>query len=114
MIRYPAAKPLKSETIHSTPKCRGNQLKEPDPTLTRAWVIDDPRHQVPAEVSPDPCESKPNHAQERSRGQTPKHAPCVSHHLLQKRITPELSRSEEHTSEIQSLMRISYAVFCLQ
>src|SRR3546814_3829364 len=27
------------------------------------------------------------------------------HHLL---------RSEEHTSELQSLMRISYAVFCLQ
>src|SRR3546814_4029407 len=25
-----------------------------------------------------------------------------------------LSRSEEHTSEIQSLMRISYAVFCLK
>src|SRR3546814_8690901 len=25
-----------------------------------------------------------------------------------------LVRSEEHTSEIQSLMRISYAVFCLQ
>src|SRR3546814_1936745 len=27
--------------------------------------------------------------------------------------TPE-SRSEEHTSELQSLMRISYAVFCLK
>src|SRR3546814_10485312 len=25
-----------------------------------------------------------------------------------------LLRSEEHTSELQSLMRISYAVFCLQ
>src|SRR3546814_3268413 len=25
-----------------------------------------------------------------------------------------LMRSEEHTSELQSLMRISYAVFCLQ
>src|SRR3546814_2902860 len=25
----------------------------------------------------------------------------------------ELGRSEEHTSELQSLMRISYAVFCL-
>src|SRR3546814_13249444 len=25
-----------------------------------------------------------------------------------------LSRSEEHTSELQSLMRISYAVFCLK
>src|SRR3546814_10477779 len=27
---------------------------------------------------------------------------------------PRDSRSEEHTSELQSLMRISYAVFCLQ
>src|SRR3546814_3525588 len=27
---------------------------------------------------------------------------------------PTLSRSAEHTSELQSLMRISYAVFCLQ
>src|SRR3546814_8962372 len=28
--------------------------------------------------------------------------------------TPIPSRSEEHTSELQSLMRISYAVFCLK
>src|SRR3546814_6383044 len=27
---------------------------------------------------------------------------------------PSRSRSEEHTSELQSLMRISYAVFCLK
>src|SRR3546814_8201016 len=27
---------------------------------------------------------------------------------------PEVIRSEEHTSELQSLMRISYAVFCLK
>src|SRR3546814_10654834 len=27
---------------------------------------------------------------------------------------PWTSRSEEHTSELQSLMRISYAVFCLK
>src|SRR3546814_2069936 len=27
---------------------------------------------------------------------------------------PTFSRSEEHTSELQSLMRISYAVFCLK
>src|SRR3546814_4235604 len=35
-----------------------------------------------------------------------------------KRINPvdqvNVERSEEHTSELQSLMRISYAVFCLQ
>src|SRR3546814_1047793 len=29
-------------------------------------------------------------------------------------ICPITSRSEEHTSELQSLMRISYAVFCLK
>src|SRR3546814_1939463 len=29
-------------------------------------------------------------------------------------LAQALSRSEEHTSELQSLMRISYAVFCLK
>src|SRR3546814_8125722 len=29
-------------------------------------------------------------------------------------LRPSLYRSEEHTSELQSLMRISYAVFCLK
>src|SRR3546814_3378178 len=30
------------------------------------------------------------------------------------RFQRDLQRSEEHTSELQSLMRISYAVFCLK
>src|SRR3546814_9632413 len=30
------------------------------------------------------------------------------------RAAPLIDRSEEHTSELQSLMRISYAVFCLK
>src|SRR3546814_4696380 len=29
-------------------------------------------------------------------------------------VRPWVQRSEEHTSELQSLMRISYAVFCLK
>src|SRR3546814_3515268 len=29
-------------------------------------------------------------------------------------FTQDVGRSEEHTSELQSLMRISYAVFCLK
>src|SRR3546814_6393314 len=34
---------------------------------------------------------------------------------IRKSVTPEyLVRSEEHTSELQSLMRNSYAVFCLK
>src|SRR3546814_14836490 len=36
----------------------------------------------------------------------PSPAPCSAHWRH--------SRSEEHTSELQSLMRISYAVFCLK
>src|SRR3546814_9143948 len=37
-------------------------------------------------------------------------------HLFRYRLGSHLSRfrSEEHTSELQSLMRISYAVFCLK
>src|SRR3546814_10365718 len=38
-------------------------------------------------------------------------AQCVRHQQFG--IQPGSSRSEEHTSELQSLMRISYAVFCL-
>src|SRR3546814_6082955 len=33
---------------------------------------------------------------------------------LNQRLRQASSRSEEHTSELQSLMRISYAVFCLK
>src|SRR3546814_6764255 len=41
------------------------------------------------------------------------------HHAIPRAKQPfflifDLSRSEEHTSELQSLMRISYAVFCLK
>src|SRR3546814_5179052 len=38
----------------------------------------------------------------RSRSEAPRRAACLA------------KRSEEHTSELQSLMRISYAVFCLK
>src|SRR3546814_5413973 len=34
--------------------------------------------------------------------------------ILKDSLSLWLDRSEEHTSELQSLMRISYAVFCLQ
>src|SRR3546814_7213642 len=38
---------------------------------------------------------------------------CVSLAVTRRRA-PAFCRSEEHTSELQSLMRISYAVFCLK
>src|SRR3546814_2907581 len=39
----------------------------------------------------------------------PEQSPTAEHKPLPARL-----RSEEHTSELQSLMRISYAVFCLK
>src|SRR3546814_10112104 len=38
-------------------------------------------------------------------------SPVLDHHRL---VDGAFGRSEEHTSELQSLMRISYAVFCLK
>src|SRR3546814_4611794 len=35
-------------------------------------------------------------------------------HMGPEPLSPDFTRSEEHTSELQSLMRISYAVFCLK
>src|SRR3546814_5263878 len=40
-------------------------------------------------------------------------APMLQHSVMEK-ILVDRRRSEEHTSELQSLMRISYAVFCLK
>src|SRR3546814_3739533 len=38
----------------------------------------------------------------------------VDRELQLRAVTQHAVRSEEHTSELQSLMRISYAVFCLK
>src|SRR3546814_2632569 len=40
--------------------------------------------------------------------------PATRVHVYEHDLFGELDRSEEHTSELQSLMRISYAVFCLK
>src|SRR3546814_1557558 len=45
-------------------------------------------------------------AQPEPQAQVPEHQPQTQQEIAE--------RSEEHTSELQSLMRISYAVFCLK
>src|SRR3546814_8128211 len=44
----------------------------------------------------------------------PVDAPVEDQHREAVHQRPGVRRSEEHTSELQSLMRISYAVFCLK
>src|SRR3546814_8423233 len=61
-----------------------------------------------------PSDAKDQHESNQQRRQVPRE------HGNPARLIPFLAksyrigRSEEHTSELQSLMRISYAVFCLK
>src|SRR3546814_1900274 len=56
----------------------------------------------------------------RASGDTPEPQRAVARAMLShgkvraRRWRVSILRSEEHTSELQSLMRISYAVFCLK
>src|SRR3546814_7885044 len=47
-------------------------------------------------------------------GQRPAHIHFFISADDHRKLTTQINRSEEHTSELQSLMRISYAVFCLK
>src|SRR3546814_3681578 len=51
-------------------------------------------------------------AYERANCRSRDHRCCLVDH--RDHVQRQTSRSEEHTSELQSLMRISYAVFCLK
>src|SRR3546814_10077447 len=67
-----------------------------------------------------PCRGLPRLLQETARTQTTTLIPCSmrasGHVYLPACLHVDMltCRSEEHTSELQSLMRISYAVFCLK
>src|SRR3546814_4269366 len=61
------------------------------------------------------CECDPGNPQCCSLGGR-RHGLCVRFHKVRSlgsQPDDGMARSEEHTSELQSLMRISYAVFCL-
>src|SRR3546814_2154395 len=64
-------------------------------------------HAHRARMLPSRLGREHHHRRGRSR-QGDIHAPVPARHRAR------LERSEEHTSELQSLMRISYAVFCLK
>src|SRR3546814_10209420 len=76
----------------------------PYTTLFRSPPAPSPRHRAP----PGPAPPRPH----GYKAAPPYNRPTVRA-AAHRRPVP-LARSEEHTSELQSLMRISYAVFCLK
>src|SRR3546814_5378784 len=58
--------------------------------------------------------SRPSWANARAASSSPMSSRSSSISSPYRLIPKPLPRSEEHTSELQSLMRISYAVFCLK
>src|SRR3546814_2175122 len=96
--------------IRRPPRSTRTDTLFPYPTLFRS-----PRtHSAPVRVLP-----KPRPARISQTRQPPGGGNClVRAQNRQSNIrvasSRSLSRSEEHTSELQSLIRISYAVFCLK
>src|SRR3546814_7108428 len=74
-------------------------LDQPQRRICRLWRS---RVQIPRCARDDKLFRGPGLLRQRQ---------VVQHRLQEAR---GLARSEEHTSELQSLMRISYAVFCLK
>src|SRR3546814_2025111 len=66
-----------------------------------------PRRRVLRPLPPRSCGCRGRSAERRPRPDRRRSSSCARGHR-------EAVRSEEHTSELQSLMRISYAVFCLK
>src|SRR3546814_4999305 len=75
------------------------RLREVETERVLKWSVDQRRKE------------QRRHVGEHERGQDLVHAEAGLQEGRHRRIG---HRSEEHTSELQSLMRISYAVFCLK
>src|SRR3546814_2075090 len=82
----PQVQPVAVGEMHAFALACHQMISSPNPSITNVKV----------------CGVAPTVA-----GRLPSRSPSLSN----SRIT---ARSEEHTSELQSLMRISYAVFCLK
>src|SRR3546814_2799193 len=109
MIRRPPRSNRPDPLFPYTTLLRSSRSTAPLPSCLRhapsrsAAATRCPRHPPATRRSSDPPPGTPSpSARPAHRSDTPPPSP------------PHPARSEEHTSELQSLMRISYAVFCLK
>src|SRR3546814_2165908 len=92
----------------------------PDPTCVRScqWQCRMPAKKLTLTKTAEPASSSTTNGDAPLAGPSPRmllSSNRYSRHVLRRiwLLFPSI-RSEEHTSELQSLMRISYAVFCLK
>src|SRR3546814_3460358 len=95
---------------HSFPTRRASDLSKQAKRLERGEAIDSGPN-VPRPEVTSTCQTYIDlHRHAAVRAALTGH-PKVALRLM---VAHAITRSEEHTSELQSLMRISYAVFCLK
>src|SRR3546814_7695561 len=98
--------------IRRPPRSTRTDTLFPYPTLFRSHE----QHPLEALEEPDPGEDE-DEAQHQRPEDAPEQHPeleLAGNREVAHDDRPHEHRSEEHTSELQSLMRISYAVFCLK
>src|SRR3546814_5831246 len=102
--RAHAAQPDKGKRVVNP---RSRSMPRPSGNRTDASSV---RLNEPSSGQPKPRSARPNKVSPSSPSSVASHvaAPIGLKNLAMG------TRSEEHTSELQSLMRISYAVFCLK
>src|SRR3546814_1212138 len=100
MIRRPPRSTRTDTLFPYTTLFRSQSLRFPISPLIVGTRGDESSRQIGAKQIQEACQP---------RGSAPVHAQYEKCRLMGTR-----PRSEEHTSELQSLMRLSYAVFCLK
>src|SRR3546814_6587932 len=92
--------------IRPPPRSTRTDTLFPYTTLFRSRTHPVPRRRARADQPHQRFDDEPSHSPARSF--------LRAGHGQGRPFTAQAYRSEEHTSELQSLMRISYAVFCLK
>src|SRR3546814_10212558 len=95
--------------IRRPPRSTRTDTLFPYTTLFRSLGRDHQRRLVQHRLDPPGRHHRDEQDQQQAEEQDVERQPPDEVHRV-----PDEDRSEEHTSELQSLMRISYAVFCLK
>src|SRR3546814_9288841 len=123
MIRRPPRSTRTDTLFPYTTLFRSNCRLRTDPAHRRHWRAHSATNRSRSKYRPCPCPCPCPCPRQRRRlpSLSARHDGCARglhrcryRQLVSSRRSPGSARSEEHTSELQSLMRISYAVFCLK